>query len=542
MLGSVVTLNGAGSWDQDGDRLTYQWSFISVPSGSAASLSNATEVQATFTTDQPGEYVAQLVVSDGRTSSMPSAVAATAATGNSAPVAKAAGVLSVKAGATAVLDGSSSSDADGDPLTYSWSLTVASGSAAALSDATAVAPTFVADQPGDYVAELVVSDGKATSAPSTVTITAAVANTVPTASAGPAQNVKAGAQVTLDGSGSTDADGDVLTYAWSFRSVPSGSTAALSSATVVKPTFTADGAGSYVAQLLVSDGKAVSAPAVVTITAAAGNSVPVANAGAAQSVTAKVLVTLDGSGSRDADGDALTYAWSFRSVPSGSAATLSSATAVKPTFMADAAGSYVAQLVVSDGKAASAASTVTITAAPTMAWIPTFSGLRAYLASSTDTGADANNDFVAQSAAVSLPPVRFSNPAVGRLRLYNYDGHTYAVNFNGDSVEATTPFSTGGTVALSSLTRSLSMTYAASSGPVTLSVVHGDSSGRLCAAAQILILNTSGKILKAASACNSAGPTSVTFTDAANTELFIAFTRVTDSSGGLRVFEIDLTK
>jgi len=210
--------------------------------------------------------------------------------------------------------------------------------------------------------------------------------------------------------------------------------------------------------------------------------------------------------------------------------------------MADAAGSYVAQLVVSDGKAASAASTVTITAAPTMAWIPTFSGLRAYLASSTDTGADANNDFVAQSAAVSLPPVRFSNPAVGRLRLYNYDGHTYAVNFNGDSVEATTPFSTGGTVALSSLTRSLSMTYAASSGPVTLSVVHGDSSGRLCAAAQILILNTSGKILKAASACNSAGPTSVTFTDAANTELFIAFTRVTDSSGGLRVFEIDLTK
>jgi hypothetical protein len=61
-------------------------------------------------------------------------------------------------------------------------------------------------------------------------------------------------------------------------------------------------------------------------------------------------VTLDGTASTDADHDPLTYKWSLTSVLTGSTATLSDATAANPAFVVDLPGTYVAQLVVNDGK------------------------------------------------------------------------------------------------------------------------------------------------------------------------------------------------
>jgi hypothetical protein len=91
------------------------------------------------------------------------------------------------------------------------------------------------------------------------------------------------------------------------------------------------------------------------------NTPPVASAGAAQSVAARAAVTLDGSGSRDADGDPLTYRWTQTS---GTAVTLSSATAQRPTFTAPAAAAtLVFSLVVSDGKVDSAPASVTVSVA-----------------------------------------------------------------------------------------------------------------------------------------------------------------------------------
>jgi hypothetical protein len=92
----------------------------------------------------------------------------------------------------------------------------------------------------------------------------------------------------------------------------------------------------------------------------AGNRAPVASAGAAQTVAPGATVTLDASGSRDPDGDAITYAWSLQR-PAGSSATLVGADLSGPTFVVDVAGSYVATVTVSDGQASSSVS-VTITA------------------------------------------------------------------------------------------------------------------------------------------------------------------------------------
>ena len=87
-----------------------------------------------------------------------------------------------------------------------------------------------------------------------------------------------------------------------------------------------------------------------------------ANAGTTQSVAVAAVVALDGSASRAEVGRTLTYAWTLTSRPAGSSAALSSATAAKPTFTADVAGTYVATLIVSDGRVNSAAATVSITA------------------------------------------------------------------------------------------------------------------------------------------------------------------------------------
>ncbi|MRR56175.1 MAG: hypothetical protein EG822_17025 [Deltaproteobacteria bacterium] len=266
--GSLVTLDGSASSDIDGDRLVYSWSFVNRPEGSTAVLSDSSAVRPTFTVDQDGSYILELVVNDGRSESTPDRVTVTAATANSAPVANAGPDQNVATGSLVTLDGNASSDADGDPLSYSWSLTsVPAGSGAVLSDTAAATPTFTADLDGDYVVQLIVSDGTVASAPESVTITAATANSAPVANAGPDQTIATGRLVTLDGSASSDADGDPLGYTWSLISVPAGSGAVLSDSTAASPTFTADLDGDYVVQLIVNDGTVDSTPESVTITA-----------------------------------------------------------------------------------------------------------------------------------------------------------------------------------------------------------------------------------------------------------------------------------
>ncbi|MBT9098540.1 PASTA domain-containing protein [Methylovulum psychrotolerans] len=357
-LGSTVYLDGSGSFnpeEDEDDPVVYQWSFLSKPAGSTATLSKPTAVNPKFIADKKGSYTLQLVIGQGHCLSAADTVVIS--TSNSAPVANAGPDQSVHSGDTVVLDGSRSGDADHDPLTYSWTLTnKPATSQAVLTNPTTVNPRFIADQPGTYSAQLIVNDGHADSAAAIVLVT--TVNTRPVARTGGDQSAKVNTLVLLDGSASSDADGDALSYSWTLLSKPGGSTAILNNPLSVKASLTLDKAGVYVAQLIVKDALSDSDPVTVTVTTE--NSRPTANPGLDQSVALNTVVQLNGAASGDPDSDPLSYQWAMVSKPAASQAALSDPVLVSPTFTADKPGNYVLSLSVNDGKLTSDPANVTI--------------------------------------------------------------------------------------------------------------------------------------------------------------------------------------
>ena len=364
-VGALVTLSGSGSRDADNDPLTYKWQLTSKPDKSVAALTSETTAAPQFTADLAGTYTITLIVNDSNVSSPSSTVTIVASVTNSAPMANAGPNQNIQIGTTVTLDGTASTDANSDTLSYKWNMIGRPAtSLASLSSTSSPNPKFTADVMGIYTITLLVNDGKLDSTPVPVTVIASNTNSAPVSNAGTAQSVVAGAVVTLDGTSSSDANSDPLTFKWYWATKPPGSNAAMSLDTSAKPTFTADRAGAYVFTLIVNDGKVSSEIAAVTITASVANAAPVANAGAAQSVTTASVVTLNGTGSTDANNDTLTYRWTLAFRPTNSTATLSSATAPSPTFTADLSGIYLANLIVNDGKVDSSnVGTVAVSAA-----------------------------------------------------------------------------------------------------------------------------------------------------------------------------------
>lgn len=362
-VGEVVTVDGSLSRDPDGQTLSYTWDWVSKPASSAAILASGNAAKAAFVADVAGTYVLSLVVSDGKVRSAPVNVTVNASAINAVPVASAGLNQSVVVGQVVTLDGSGSTDADRQPISFQWRLiSRPAGSAAALTGETTARPVFTADVAGVYAASLVVNDGLSASEPVIVSVTAGVANVAPVANAGIDQNVVVGRVVTLDGSASSDANRDPLTYKWTVVSKPAGSAAALSSDVDVRPVFTADVTGTYVFSLSVSDGQLRSDFAAVSVVATSVNAAPVAVAGRDQSVLMGTQVTLDGSASSDANRDPLTHLWALVTKPAGSSAALSDTALVRPTFTADLAGTYVFSLIVNDGMDNSAVSNVVVVA------------------------------------------------------------------------------------------------------------------------------------------------------------------------------------
>jgi len=214
-----------------------------------------------------GDYIIELVVTDSL-GAYSAADEVLISTFNTSPVANAGpNQTIIELSTTVELDGNWSSDAEGDEITYLWTITQKPAeSTAELSDPCSATPTFVADIHGDYVITLVVTDifGAVSD---TDSVAVSFENIKPIADAGGNQTVIVGDTVSLDGSGSTDGNGDLLTYSWSFVSKPAGSLAEFTNPTSAQPSFVTDEPGAYVVSLVVNDGFVDSDAVNVTITA-----------------------------------------------------------------------------------------------------------------------------------------------------------------------------------------------------------------------------------------------------------------------------------
>jgi hypothetical protein len=176
--GVEVTLDGSNSSDAENAQLSYAWTMIKAPIGSTHVLLSGTADTISFIPDLNGTYLVRLVVNDGQDESAPDIVRVVAAIPdigvNLSPTANAGpDQPNAITGTLVTLNGSGSSDPEGLPLSYAWSLVDwPAGSTAALSGPTLVNPTFTPDEAGAYVARLAVNDGNMASVPDEVTITA----------------------------------------------------------------------------------------------------------------------------------------------------------------------------------------------------------------------------------------------------------------------------------------------------------------------------------------------------------------------------------
>lgn len=240
------------------------------------------------------------------------------------------------------LDGSTSSDVNGDALLYAWSTTA--GTPDALLTPTAPAATALLRLAGAYTFRLDVDDQVVIGSDDFATVNMTVLDVAPVANAGPDIIVDVAVGAALDARASTDGNGDALTFAWTKVSGPAGDTITGAGSSTPTITFAATGLYEYQVQVTSSGGSDTDT-VFVTVNSAA-DALPVADAGLDQSVQTNTLVTLTGAGSVDPDGGAIaTYAWT---PVSGPPVALTGAGTVNPTFTPTVSGAYVFQLVVTD--------------------------------------------------------------------------------------------------------------------------------------------------------------------------------------------------
>jgi hypothetical protein len=336
-------------------------------------LSNTSAARPTFTGPNVGPSGAsltfQLTVTDSGGLQSSDTCIVNVSWVNLPPTADAGPDQTVDEGVTVSLDGSNSSDPDDGIASYLWKQTA--GTPVTLSSTDAVQPTFTAPNVGPsggaLTFQLTVTDSGGLQSTDVSTVNISSVNLPPVADAGPDQIVSEGDTVTLDGSNSSDPDDSIVSYLWTQTAGPP---ATLSAPSAAQTTFTApvvgSGGASLTFRLRVTDGFGLESTDTCIVNITNGNLPPTADAGPDQAVNEGDAVTLDGSNSTDPDGGIGSYLWEQIG---GTVVTLSSTTAVQPTFTAPDVGpsgvSLTFQLTVTDNGGLQSSDTSIVT----VSWI-----------------------------------------------------------------------------------------------------------------------------------------------------------------------------
>ena len=171
---------------------------------------------------------------------------------NNAPVANAGPDLTSYMGAQIFL-ASQSTDADGDPLEYRWSIVSRpEGSKANLINPNSKAPSFFADRAGAFVIRLMASDGIFISNLDDVVVEV-LANSAPVIVVDPYLSVRVGELTLLNASASFDLEQRELQFRWVIHQAPEGSNASLMMGETAKAELVPDKEGPYILRVWVSD-------------------------------------------------------------------------------------------------------------------------------------------------------------------------------------------------------------------------------------------------------------------------------------------------
>ncbi|RYD90355.1 MAG: PKD domain-containing protein, partial [Sphingobacteriales bacterium] len=250
-------LNGSASADPDGIITQYQWSKIS---GGAATIANSTSAVTTVENLVAGNYRFELLVRDDSSAIDRDTVFITV---NAPPVANAGNDVSITLPVNTTTLYTESSDSDGTIVSYRWRKI--SGATMSFSDTTSATTTVTLSTAGTYRVQLLVTDNLGAVSSDTVQLVLNPdPNRPPVANAGAGTTLQLPANKTLlDGRSSTDPDGDVLTYQWSYVSGPAGYN--LGTAAKDTTSATLPNAGTYVFRLTVTDVRGLTSSAQVTI-------------------------------------------------------------------------------------------------------------------------------------------------------------------------------------------------------------------------------------------------------------------------------------
>ncbi|TQV86827.1 PKD domain-containing protein [Aliikangiella coralliicola] len=261
-----VSLNGSSSVDSDGEIASYAWVQLTGTSVTLnnANTSNPNFVAPTLTINETLTFELTVTDNEGATSSDTVEILVNFV--NALPTANAGADLNVNEQTLVVLDGSASVDSDGSIVSYLWRQT--SGPDITLSETNVSEPSFMAPTLSTnetLTFELTVTDNEGATSSDTVEVTVNFVNAAPTANAGNDISVNEQMQVTLNGSSSSDSDGEIAGYAWQQTS---GVSVALSNSAIDKPTFTAPSISSdqtLTFQLTVTDNEGATSVDTVSV-------------------------------------------------------------------------------------------------------------------------------------------------------------------------------------------------------------------------------------------------------------------------------------